>query len=173
MTARSWSIHDPNTTLKVEISQKEWHMMKHILVLGAALALAGTTILAQEKKVEMKDLPPAVQKAVDANLNGGTLKGLSTEKEAGKTVYEVETTVNGHTRDLLLDAKGNLIEVEEEVAMDAVPAAVKTALEAHGKIIKVETVTKGKAPATYEGVVEKNGKKSEVAVDASGKKIKG
>jgi hypothetical protein len=55
--------------------------------------------------------------------------------------------------------------------MDAVPPAVKTALEMHGTILKVEAVTRGKA-VTYEGTVEKAGKKSEVAVDASGKRLK-
>lgn len=45
------------------------------------------------------------------------------------------------------------------------------ALEARGTVGKVETVTKG-TTVTYEAVVEKNGKKTEVAVNAAGKPIK-
>ena len=124
-----------------------------------------------DQKLQMKDLPAAVQKGVTANLNGGTLKGLSKEVEGGNTIYEVETTLNGRTRDFLLDATGRLIELEDEMEMDAIPAAVKTALETQGKIVKVESVIRGKV-VTYEGTVEKDGKKSEVAVDANGKKVK-
>jgi hypothetical protein len=65
-------------------------------------------------------------------------------------VYEVETTVRGHTRDLLFDAAGTVIESEEEVSLDAVPAPVKAALERRGTVVKVEVVTKG-ANVTYEG----------------------
>jgi uncharacterized membrane protein YkoI len=138
-----------------------------------AFGMAGVFVAAgADQKLQMKDLPAAVQKGVTANLNGGTLKGLSKEVEGGKTIYEVETTLYGRTRDFLLDVTGRLVELEDEMAMDAVPAAVKTALETHGKILKVESVTRGKA-VTYEGTVEKDGKKSEVAVDANGKKVKG
>ena len=141
-----------------------------------AMSMAGLVVVdgaaGADQRLQMKALPAAVQKGVTANLNGGTLKGLSKEVEGGKTIYEVETTLNGRTRDFLLDATGRLVELEDEMAMDAVPAAVKTALETHGKILKVESVTRGKA-VTYEGTVEKDGKKSEVAVDANGKKVKG
>jgi ribonucleotide reductase alpha subunit len=74
---------------------------------------------------------------------------------------------NGHTRDLLFEANGTLAEVEEEVALDTLPAAVKTALAAHGTLVKVESVTKG-TTVVYEGVVEKTGKRSEVKVTPEG-----
>jgi hypothetical protein len=42
-------------------------------------------------------------------------------------------------------------------------------------VIKVETLKKGAAATAviYEAQIEKNGKKSEVAVDPSGKRVKG
>ena len=135
------------------------------------LALGVTALFAAEKKIQAKDLPPAVQKAVQEETTGATIKGYSQEVENGKTMYEVETTVNGHSRDLLFDATGTLAEAEEAIGIDAVPAAVKSALEARGKVLTVETVTKGKT-VTYEAQVQKNGKKSEVAVDATGKPVK-
>ena len=39
------------------------------------------------------------------------IKGYAREVEGGKTLFEVETTVNGHSRDLLFDAKGTLVSV--------------------------------------------------------------
>jgi uncharacterized membrane protein YkoI len=137
-----------------------------------AISLSGS-VVAAEKKIQRKDLPAAVQTAVQQEeSNGATVKNIVAEKEGGRTVYEVEMTVRGHTRDLLFDAGGTVIETEEEVSLDAVPAPVKAALEARGTVVKVEVVTKG-ANVTYEGQIEKNGKKSEVAVDAAGRRIKG
>ena len=137
--------------------------------LTLTLALGVTGLCAADKKVQMKDLPAAVQKTVQAEeAKGAKIVGLATEVEGGKTMYEVETIVGGHTRDLLLNGAGQVVEMEEETAIDAVPVAVKAALEARGKVGKVETVTKGRA-VTYEAVVEKGGKKTEVVVNAAGK----
>lgn len=137
-----------------------------------AISVSGS-VVAVEKKIQRKDLPAAVQTAVQQEeSNGATVKNIVAEKEGGKTVYEVEMTVRGHTRDMLFDAAATVIESEEEVSLDAVPAPVKAALEARGTVVKVEVVTKG-ANVTYEGHIEKNGKKSEWAVDAAGRRIKG
>ena len=111
------------------------------IALTAALVCSMSGLLCADQKLQMNDLPAAVQKGVTANLNGATLKGLSKEIEGGKTTYEVETTLNGKTRDFILDPSGRLVELEDELAMDAVPAAVKAALETHGKVLKVESVT--------------------------------
>jgi uncharacterized membrane protein YkoI len=141
--------------------------MKRILCitsLSIAVALAG------ESSVKMKDLPPAVQKTVQEQTKGAQIKGLSKEVEKGVTMYEVETMVNGKSRDLLIDANGGLVSVEEPVTLDAIPAAAKAALEkaaVGGKIKSVESVTKGQT-VTYEAVIAKGSKKSEVAVAADG-----
>jgi uncharacterized membrane protein YkoI len=142
-----------------------------IISLTLVAAAAGLAAAA-DKKVHMKDLPAAVQRTVQAEeAKGAKIVGLATEVEGGKTMYEIETTTGGHSRDLVVNAAGQIVETEEETAIDAVPAAVKTALEARGTVGKVETVTKG-ATVSYEAVVEKNGKKTEVAVNAAGKAIK-
>jgi hypothetical protein len=137
----------------------------------ASLVAAAWEVGASERRIQMKDLPSAVRDTVQRETKDATLKGLAKETEAGKTFYEVETEVNGHSRDLLCDASGEVVEVEEETAADTAPSAVKAALEKRGRIVRLETVTKG-ARVTYEGVVEKSGKKSEVAVDADGKPVK-
>ena len=68
--------------------------------------------------------PPAVLATADRETKGATVLGYASEVEAGKTQYEVETKINGHTRDLAIARDGSLIEVEEEVAMESLPPAV-------------------------------------------------
>src|SRR5882672_1874602 len=88
------------------------------------LALSMADAVAADKKVQMKDLPAAVQNVVrQEEARGAKVVGLATEVEGGKTMYEIETTVNGRARDLLLDATGAIVETEEATTLDAVPAA--------------------------------------------------
>src|SRR5689334_11836896 len=115
--------------------------MTRIIMLAAALAIA-LPIGAAEKKIQRKDLPAAVERAVQKEeANGATVKNIVLEREGGKTTYEIETTVRGHSRDLIVDAAGTIVEAEEEVSIDAVPPAVKAALEGSGTIQKIEAVT--------------------------------
>jgi hypothetical protein len=136
-----------------------------MVLLCAALAAAGS-----EKKIQKSDLPAAVQQAADEQTKGAEIKGYSKEVEHGKTYYEVETLVGGHTRDLEFDSTGKLVVVEEEIALDKLPAAARAAIEkaaSGGKLNKVEAVTKGSV-VTYEASITRVGKKSEVLFNADG-----
>jgi hypothetical protein len=142
-------------------------------VIVAALSLA-TIAAAQEKKIRRADLPPAVEKTVAAQSAGATIKGFSTEKEKGQTYYEAEMTVSGHSKDILIDANGGIAEIEEQVAVDSLPAAVKDGLQAKagsGKILKVESLTKHDKLVAYEAVVQTAGKKKEIQVGPDGKSL--
>jgi len=139
----------------------------------AALSLAPIA-LAQEKKIERKDLPPAVEKTVVAQSQGATIRGFSQEKENGQLNYEAELTVNGHSKDVLIDANGAVVEVEEQVPIDSLPSAVKDALLAKagaGKILKVESLTKHDKLVAYEAVVQSGGKKNEIQVGPDGQPL--
>lgn len=138
-----------------------------------ALSLS-TTLFAQEKKIQRTDLPPAVQKTIAVQSQGATIKGFSTEKENGQTYYEAEMSVSGHTKDVLIDPAGTVVEVEEQVALDSLPASVKDGLQSKagkGKILKVESLTKHDKLVAYEAKVLADGKKSEIQVDADGKPL--
>ena len=159
-----------------------------VAMLAASVAFAGQPAAAQKKTAEKKEekaeardadqktslskLPPAVRATVEAESKGATVKGISSEKEKGKTVYELETLVNGRTRDLMIDSAGKVFVVEEQLDADKAPGPVRAALEAKGKIVTLESVMQD-GKTTYEGQVQtKAGKKVAVAVDASGKPIK-
>lgn len=144
--------------------------MNHLTAIFAALSFLSLGAAASEKKVKMQDLPPAVQETVKAQTQGAALLGLNMEVENGKTEYEAETKVSGHSRDIQIDPTGKIVAIEEEVPFDSIPAAAKaglTKLAAGGKIKKVESVTKGNT-VTYEAVVTKDGKSSEIVVAANG-----
>src|SRR5260370_18610667 len=70
-----------------------------VAIAASGLLLAGAAS-AQEKKIKRSDLPPAVEKTVAAQSAGATIRGFSTEKEKGQTLFEVEMTVNGHSKDI-------------------------------------------------------------------------
>jgi uncharacterized membrane protein YkoI len=136
-----------------------------------AVAIAAGSILAADKKVKLESLPPAVQAAVKEQTKNATLVGLAIEKEKGKTRYEVETKVNGKTRDLLLDQTGSVVETEEEVDLDSIPAEAKAAIQkraAGGNVSKVEKLTAGASVAYEAAIKTKAGKNIEYVVNADG-----
>lgn len=140
------------------------------IALVVALVAGGTAARAQT--VQLKDLPAPVKATVEAESKGATVKGISKEKEGGKTVYELETLVSGRTRDLMIDSAGKVYVVEEQLDVDKAPAPVKAALEAQGKIVRLESVMEN-GKTRYEGQVQnKAGKNVAVELDADGKPYK-
>lgn len=141
----------------------------------ATLALVATNFAqAQENKIQRADLPPAVEKTVAAQSQGATIRGFSREKENGQTCYEAEMTVSGHSKDVLIDPNGKILEVEEQVTLGSLPAAVKEGLQSKagkGKIVKVESLTKHDKLVAYEAEVQTAGTKSEIQVGPDGKPL--
>jgi hypothetical protein len=140
--------------------------MKKALFITLALTLSA---FAQEKKVQRSALPAAVEKTVQAQT--ATFRGFSQEKENGQTFYEAEMMVHGHSKDILMDETGAIVEVEEQVAFDVLPTPVKAGLQSKagkGKIVKVESVTKHDKLVAYEAQITTNGKHSEAQVGPDG-----
>src|SRR4029077_10267487 len=126
----------------------------------------------KEAKVQLKNLPPAVRATVEAETKNATIKGISKETEKGKTVYELESLVNGRTRDLMIDSAGKVYVVEEQLDAAKAPAPVRAAPEAKGKIIVLESVMQN-GKTTYEGQVQpKTGKKIALELNADGTPVK-
>lgn len=147
---------------------------KMVLAMFVGGFLVTASAPAQEKHIKKSDLPAAVQKTVDEQSKGATIRGYSKEVENGKLEYEVELTVSGHSKDVSIAPDGTVIEVEEQVDMDKLPAAVKEGLQAKagkGKITKVESITKRDTLVAYEAQVMTAGKKSEVQVGPDGKPL--
>ena len=142
--------------------------MNLLLVSALGAVLLVPAVAADKAKIE--DLPAAVQASVKEQTRNATLVSISKEVEKGKTVYEVETSVNGKTRDLMLDAAGKVTSIEEEADLAGIPDAARQAIQkraAGGTVKKVEIVTVGSI-VTYEAAIQKGGKSFEMTVNADG-----
>ena len=150
----------------MKTNHKIWMLVGNLVLAGSALA--------QEKEIKRSELPPAVEKAVVEQSKGATIRGFSEEKENGRTTYEVEMLIGGHSKDVQMDANGVVIEVEEQVDLEAMSVEVRAGLQAKagkGKITKVESITKKDRLVAYEAQVVTDGKKSEVQVGVDGKPL--
>jgi hypothetical protein len=143
----------------------------------AALLIGLATVSvaqAQEKKLKREQLPLAVEKTVATESQGATINGFATEVEKGKRLYEVELTVSGRSKDISMDKTGKVVEVEEEVTMDSLPATVQDGLRkaaGAGTIGKIESLTKGGKLVAYEAHVKTGTKRSEIQVGPNGEKL--
>src|SRR5262245_11498931 len=142
----------------------------------AALPLSAGTSLAQEieRPARMKDLPQAVQATVREQSRGAVVLGLTVETENGQTFYEASLRVKGRVRDVLIDAKGNVVEIEEQVTLASLPPAARAEIvrqAGKGKITIVESITKNNVIVAYEAHVRTAGRISEIKVDPYGKPL--
>jgi hypothetical protein len=128
----------------------------------------------KEKKLKRSELPAAVQRTADQQSAGATVRGYSSEEDDGQVVFEVAMTVHGHGRDVTIGSDGTVLEVEEEVAFDSLPAAVRTGLRElarSGTITKVESLTKRGTLVAYEAHVKTGDTRSEIQVGPDGKRL--
>jgi hypothetical protein len=143
--------------------------------LATSLLLAGTTLAQEtERPARMKDLPQAVQTTVREQSRGAAVRGLSIETENGQTFYEASLKVKGRIRDVLIDANGNVVEIEEQVTLASLPPAARAEIvkqAGNGRILTVESITKNNAIVAYEAHVKTAGKISEIKVDPDGKPL--
>ena len=148
--------------------------MKSVKVFTTAFLMAITSVSIAERRILKSDLPAPVQKTADAQSAGATIVGYAKDAEEGKVEYEVQLMVDGHTKDVTIDPQGNLLEVEEQVQTDALPANVLSGLHAEagkGRITKVESLMKHGNLVAYEAQVATGGKHSEVQVGPDGQKL--
>jgi uncharacterized membrane protein YkoI len=140
-----------------------------------SIGLTFSLAQAQERKIKRAQLPPAVEKTVARESEGATIKGFATEVEHGVKLYEASLTVNGHSKDILIDKNGKIMEVEEEVSMDSLPAAAQAALRkaaGSGNIQVIESLTKNGNLVAYEAQVKRGKKRSEIQVGPNGETLK-
>jgi hypothetical protein len=148
-----------------------------ILAVSALLSLSAigpATAQEQERSIRRAQLPAAVEQTVTQVAQGATIRGFAEEKENGQTFYEVELVVNGATRDILIDPAGTVVEIEQQVALDSLPEAVRAGLRAGAgsrRITQVESLTKRGVLVAYEAHLVSNGRRSELQVGPDGKPL--
>jgi len=153
----------------------KWMKAGMLLVSLFVLAMGVTSLaVVKDKPLKKSDLPAAVQKAADEQSKGATVRGYASEVEDGKLQYEVQLTVSGHSKDVSIAPDGTVLEVEEQVDLGALPAAVQEGLQKKaggGKIAKVESLTKSGKLVAYEAQVVTGKKRAEVQVGPDGQPL--
>ena len=128
-----------------------------------------------ESHVPCDTLPAAALNQAKIEARDATIRSCVKDKEDGKLTYEVETLKDGKSRDIVLDASGTVLEVEQEIDANSLPPAVSGAIAKAangGKVGKIESVTRGGAIASYETTIMKSGHRHEVAFDPQGATVK-
>jgi hypothetical protein len=147
--------------------------LRNFFLLTVSLAFAVLSIntsFAQEKEIDKKDLPKDVLTSFQKSYPDATIKGAATEKEEGKTYYEIESTEGSIHRDILYTKEGKVVEVEESLTATEIPDLVKNSvMKEYPKceINKAEKVTKA-GKTNYELKITKGEQKYEVVLDSKG-----
>jgi len=141
---------------------------------GEKRDIALPLLLDLARKPVFLHVPAKVEKAVATQSQGAVIRGFSQEKEHGRVYYEAQMIVDGHSKDVLFDAKGDVVEIEEQVTLDSLPVAVKDGLQAKagkGTVTRVESLVKQGKLVAYEAQITANGKGSEVQVSPEGRPL--
>jgi uncharacterized membrane protein YkoI len=81
----------------------------------ATMVYAGDEEKENKQKVEMRDLPAAVQKTIQDNLGGGTVTETVKESEGGRIYYAAEVQKSGSQKvEIKVAEDGNLIGIGKE-----------------------------------------------------------
>jgi hypothetical protein len=81
----------------------------------ASLAYAENEENDNQQKIAMSDMPAAVQKTIQDNLNGGTITETAKETEGGNTVYEAYAkTSGGEEVEIKVAEDGSLVGIGKE-----------------------------------------------------------
>jgi uncharacterized membrane protein YkoI len=150
-------------------------MKMRTATLLATILSVSSLAFAAEKTIRRSELPPAVEKSLQQQVKGATIRAITTETENGRLVYEAELIVDGHTKDIQFDAKGNIQEVEEEVSFDTLSPEVKAALTAKvkgGTVRKVESLRKKDKLVAYEAQIDTGGRHGEIQVGPNGESLR-
>lgn len=144
-------------------------------LLGLSVLSTGA-IAGGEKKISEGQVPKPVLEAFhNAYPHAADLK-YEADSKSGKTVYEIEFKHQGIEREVTYSANGTLLETEEAIKPDALPAAITEALRKahpHATLEEVEQVMEPDGKVNGYEVEIKDGQKVwEVHLDIAGRILK-
>lgn len=153
------------------MQRQRWILVAAGLLVGLVMARA------DEEKVAIKDLPPAIRASVKAKFPEAAMVAAGKETEDGKTVFEVTVKNNGQAIDITLTPGGAITLLEKTITAQDLPEAVAATLAAkypkatYKRIEDVLAVKAGKETREFFEVllVTTDGKRLEVQVLENGK----
>lgn len=123
-----------------------------------ALLFTGSAF-ARGKKINRSELPAAVERTLQLQSQGAAVKHLSQENENGQIYYKANRKADGHSKEVFINANGDVLKVREKVPVNTLPAEVKAGIEAKagflGNIAEVESITINDRLVAYEARVER------------------
>jgi uncharacterized membrane protein YkoI len=153
-------------------------MKLHQIIAGVSVLgiIAGCTALnggaEKDKPVSMSQVPDAVKQTLKDYAAESNVKTASMGDQDGTKVYEFDIQQGARKFELTITPTGKFMGTEEDVELSTLPGAAQATLTAQargGKLEGCEKAVDENHKTTYEGVIDKNGKKTEVAVDTDGK----
>ena len=140
------------------------------------LLTANVTLRGDEEKVALDKVPKPVLDAFKKKFPETKLTGATTEKEDGKTIFELQFTYKDHKYEAELMPDGTWIAIDKKIDAKELPKAVAKTLEdkyPKSKYDVIEEVSKNDKIAHYEiELTTADKKKIEVLIDPMGKVIK-
>lgn len=146
--------------------------MNKLLVAIAAIALVTPAIAQEETTMKLTDAPKAAMDAAMANANGVTFATVQMDGEE----YEFGGTMaSGMMLEVDVLADGTVMEIEEQIAVETLPAEVAAALAANlagfvPTFVEKSTRDGGVVVYEFEGTVD--GKEIDAEINADGTNFK-
>src|SRR5690348_5135433 len=102
------------------------------LVVAAVLSAAGlvAVVRADEQEVPLDKLPAAATDAVKKRFPGAELTAAVKDTKKGETIYTITLKHKGSQYDATVAGTGQLKQIEKEIPIKDLPAAVTDAVEA-------------------------------------------
>ena len=124
-----------------------------------------------ERRVTEAEVPAAALAALKKLAAGAEITNFAEEIEHGSTFYEGSwKTPSGGNMDVLVTPAGDLVEIEEQISIDKVPAAaLKVAKEAAGK--ETELAFEKKTMILYEVKFQKGDSRHELLLTPDGRQV--
>jgi len=140
------------------------------VIVGIALAWEGPGEV--ERKVTEAEVPAAALTALKKLAAGAEITEFAEEIEHGHTFYEGSWKApSGGNMDVLVTASGDLVEIEEQVGADEVPAAVLAAARKAARK-GAELELEKKTMVLYEVKFQKGDRRHELLLAPDGRRVK-
>ena len=150
-------------------------VLRAIFCVGPAAIVASCASMTKEQDITLAQASEPARATISREVGQGRVDKISKEVERGKTVYDVEATVNGrHMEYLVAEKDGALLGTEVPIEFGLLPQPVQAAAEKYFGTSNGLTIMKGVeyGETHYEVEGMKNGKKVEATFDPEGKKGK-
>ena len=151
-----------------------------LLIMTTSLAVVTSGLMAgcastkeKEERVSLAQLSEPAQATVKKETAGGQVESILKEKEHGKWVYDVEANIAGkHKEWTIADADGSILGTETQIEFNELPEPVRVKAEKFFGTTEGLMVMKGveEGQTSYEIEGTKNGKRTEVTFDPTGKR---